>query len=180
MNRWLTGLLIVLSLALIAAVAVWVTRDDSESGGEGATATAGEATIVSAGELAEFAAERPQPVYWLGARGESEYELTATGGRVYVRYLEGDAEAGDPRDDFVTVGTYPSKHAVADLRRAAKVNPGAKLGKTSDGATLLIEAGSPDNAHLAYPGDDFQVEIFSPKPGEAQRLAKRGAAQPVG
>jgi hypothetical protein len=174
-RRWLTILLVVLSVALIAMVVVWVTRDDSSS-----SAATGEPEAVTATQLADFAAEQGQPVYWLGPRRDESYELTdSASGRVYIRYLTGDAEAGDERAKFVTVATYPADNGVAALRKAAHEQPGAKLGKTDDGAVLLIDPTSPDNAHLAYRGANRQIEVFSPVPGEALRLAARGEVQPV-
>jgi len=173
-NRWLTALLVVLSLALIGAVAVLVTRDDEVS------VAAGEPQVVSPAQLSEFAEDAERPVYWLGERVGADYELTETAsGRVYVRYLEDGAEAGDSRSDFLTVGTYPSKNSVVALHRAAGNRGGATLGKTDDGVLLLIDPSSPENVHLAYPDADLQVEVFSPAPGQALRLASRGDVQPV-
>jgi hypothetical protein len=176
MNRWLTALLAVLSVALIALVVVWLLRED-----EGVSLTVGEPETATAAQLEEFAEGVDHPIYWLGERDGREYELTETAsGRVYVRYLEQGAEAGDPRSDFVTVGTYPSRRAVAQLGQAARNRDGAKLGKTDDGAVLLVDPASPNNAHLAYPDTDFQIEVFSSVPGQALRLSSRGAVQPVG
>jgi hypothetical protein len=175
MSRWLTVLLTVLSVALVAAVALWIFRDDDSS-----SSTAGEPDVVTIAELSNFAAAQGTPVYWLGERGDETYELTdSPSGRVYVRYLPEGTEAGDERANFVTVATYPSENGVAELRKAARTESGAKLSKTDDGAVLLIDAGSPDNAHLAYPGANLQVEVYSPVPGEALRLAARGAVRPV-
>lgn len=175
-RRWLTILLVILSVALIAMVVVWLTRDDSSS----SSAATGEPEAVTAAQLSEFAAEEGQPVYWLGERRDESYELTdSPSGPVYIRYLKGGAEAGDERADFVTVATYPTDNGVAALRKAAREQGGAKLGKTDDGAVLLIDPTSPDNAHLAYPGANLQIEVYSPVPGEALRLAARGDVQPV-
>lgn len=174
-NRWLTILLGVLSVALIAAVALWIFRDDDSS-----SSTATEPEAVTAAELSGFAAEYGTPVYWLGERAGETYELTdSPSGRVYVRYLPEDVDAGDERANFVTVATYPSDDGVAELRKAAREAAGAKLGKTNDGAVFLIDPTSPNNAHLAYRGANLQVEIYSPVPGEALRLAARGAVRPV-
>lgn len=173
-NRWLTALLVVLSVALIAAVVVWVLRDDSSA------PAVGEPTAVSASELSDFANEEDAPVYWLGERTNAHYELTdSQSGRIYIRYLTGDADAGDERAKFITVATYPSKDGVAALRKAAREGGGAKLGKTDNGAVLLIDPASPNNAHLAYPGANLQIEVYSPVPGEALRLAARGEVEPV-
>jgi hypothetical protein len=174
-RRWPTILLAVLSVALVAAVVVWLARGD-----DSVSVTAGEPQTVSASQLSDFAAERETPIYWLGERSGAEYELTETpAGRVYVRYLTGGAEAGDPRATFITVGTYPDGDGVAALRKAARQQGGAKLGKTDDGAVLLVDPTEPNNAHLAYPGANLQIEVYSPAPGQALRLASRGAVQPV-
>lgn len=176
LRRWLTILLVVLSVALIAVVAVWIVRDDDSS----SSPTTGEAEAASVSELSEFAAAQGKPVYWLGERRNESYELTdSSSGRVYIRYLTAGAEAGDERAAFVTVATYPADNGVAALRKAAREQKGAKLGKTDDGAVLLIDPSSPNNAHLAYPGANLQIEVYSPVPGEALRLAARGDVQPV-
>lgn len=174
-RRWLTALLVILSIALIAMVVVWLTRDDSS-----ASSATGKPEVVTAAQLSEFAAEQGTPVYWLGVRRNDSYELTdSASGRVYIRYLTGGAEAGDKRAKFVTVATYPTGDGVAALRKAAGEQSGAKLAKTNDGAVLLVDPTSPNNAHLAYPGANLQIELYSPVPGEALRLAARGDVQPV-
>lgn len=171
-NRWLTTLLVVLSLALIAAVVVWLVAGDDDS------SPAAESEVVTATQLP--ATKQGKTVYWLGERPDTSYELTESpSGRVYIRYLTGDAEAGDERTVFLTVATYPEEDGIAALRRAAREQDGAKLGRTDDGAVLLIDPTSPNNAHLAYPGANLQVEVYSPVPGQALRLASNGAVQPV-
>jgi hypothetical protein len=173
-RRWPTILLVVLSVALVAAVVVWLTQDDSS------TPAPGEPETSTASQLSEFAAERGTPVYWLGERKGASYELTDTAsGRVYVRYLTDGAQAGDERADFITVATYPDGNGIAALRKAAREQKGAKLAKTDDGAVLLVDPSSPNNAHLAYPGANLQIEVYSPVAGEALRLAARGEVEPV-
>lgn len=173
-RRWLTILLLVLSVALVAAVVVWLTRDDSSS------PAVGEPEGVSVSQLSDFADAQGTPVYWLGERSGESYELTDThSGRVYVRYLRDGAEVGDKRADFVTVATYPGGDGIAELHKAAREQQGAKLAKTDDGAVLLIDPTSPNNAHLAYRGANLQIEVYSPVPGEALRVAARGDVQPV-
>ena len=169
--RWLKILLVVLSVALVAMVVVWLVRDDDSS------STAAEPEIVT---TTQFPVEQGKTVYWLGKRPSARYELTeSSSGRVYIRYLTGDAEAGDDRTDFLTVATYPEEDGIAALRRAAREQDGAELGRTDDGAVLLVDPSSPNNAHLAYPGANVQIEVYSPTPGQALRLASRGAVQPV-
>jgi hypothetical protein len=165
---------IVLVIALVAALGVLLLR------GDGVSLTAGEPEIVTAEELSEYAGDADTPIYWLGERGDSKYELTETAsGRIYVRYLRPNTEAGDERAAFVAVGTYPEEGGVAALRRAAETREGAELGRTDDGAVLLIDPSSPKNAHLAYRGADLQIEVYSPIPGEALRLASEGDVRPI-
>lgn len=174
-RRVLISLLVVLSVALVAVVLIWALGGDDSP-----TPTVDEPEAVSASELSDFADEQGKPVYWLGERPGETYELTdSSSGRIYVRYLPQGVNAGDKRASFVTVATYPESNGVVALRKAAREEDGAKLGKTDDGAVLLIDPASPKNAHLAYPGANLQVEVFSPVPGEALRLAARGAVQPV-
>jgi hypothetical protein len=96
-----------------------------------------------------------------------------------VRYLRDGARAGDPRPDFVTVATYPGEDGVAKLRRTAAARPGAELSRGSDGALVLNDPSLPDSAYLAYPDTNVQVELYSPIPNHARRLASRGEVRQV-
>jgi hypothetical protein len=164
----------VLCGVLLAMIAAWSVGcgDDAPAGGE--------ARIVSAAELSDAAADAASPIYWLGERDGTELELSEEdSGRVYVRYLEDGTDAGDEQAKFLTVGTYPSEDGVAELRRAARNGDGTVIARTDDGAVLLVDRHSPNSAHLAYPGEGPQIEVYSPRPGQALRLASQGAVWPV-
>jgi hypothetical protein len=140
----------------------------------------GKPAVVSSSQLADFAAEADGPIYWVGEREEAEYELTETAsGRIYVRYLRGGAEAGDPRSKFLTVGTYPTEDAIAALKRVARSTEGAKLKRTRDGALLMIDPSAEGNVHLAYPGSETQIEVYSRVPGQALLLSAAGKVREV-
>jgi hypothetical protein len=166
--------------ALVGAVVVVVLLATG-GGDDGAVSLApDEPQVVTSSELSDIAAGVGHPVYWLGEREGTSYEVTETGsGRFYVRYLSGDAKAGDKRAEFLTVGTYPANGGVAALRRAVRNRAGARLAQIGGGATLLIDPSSPMNAHLAYRGSELQVEVFGPVPGQALRLASSGHVEPV-
>lgn len=163
------------AIAAVALVAWLVLGSD----GDGGVPAPGTPVVVSADELVERAGEVAAPIYWLGEREGAEYELTeAASGQVFVRYLPEGAEAGDLRTDFDVVGTYPTPDAVAALRRARE-QQGGRLARSDDGAVLLIDPSQASNVHLAYPGADVQIELYSGTPGRAVRLAARGDVQPV-
>jgi hypothetical protein len=174
MSRSQRTLLIVLVIALLGVLAISALHDDDEATPPAATASAGP-EIVTAAQLADFAATSGKAVYWIGPRSGAAYELTASpGSPIYVRYLRDGAEAGDPRPDFVTVATYPGGDGAAELRQTAAEGPEAKLRRGPGGALVLTDPATPDSAYLAFPGTGGQVELFSPIPGHAWRLAAKG------
>jgi hypothetical protein len=175
-NRLTTFLLAILGIALIVALGFLLFGD----GDDELSLAPGEPEIASVEQLSELAEESDTPLYWLGERDGVSYEVTETsGGRFYVRYLDDGAEAGDERPDFDTVGTYPSKDGTGEIREAAAGIEGAEVGRTEDGAVLLIDPSAAKSAHLAYPGADSQIEVYSPVPGKALRLAEGGDVLPI-
>lgn len=183
MSRSQRTLLVVLVIALFAVLAVSALHDDEDEGAAPppvAAAVSNGPEVVTPSQLAEFAAESGEAVYWIGPRAGATYELTASsGGPTYVRYLRDGAEAGDPRPDFVTVATYPGQAGAAELRQRAREEPAAELGRSADGALLLADPSSPKSAYLVYPDAGAQVELFSPIPDHARRLAAKGEVRPV-
>lgn len=171
---WRTA--IVALAALAVALLVWLVfvRDDGDADAEGGP------QIVEAGEISARAAELGRPIYWAGERDGARYELSESqSGRVYVRYLDEDAEPGERSTKFLTIGTYPSKNAVAALRKAANGQPDAELARGDDGATVLINPKTPGSVHIAYPDSDWQIEVYSPDIEEGLRLVKEGEVKPL-
>src|SRR4029077_11656155 len=53
------------------------------------SSSAATAKLVSSSELVSLSSSSKQPIYWVGSRVGSEYELTTTvGGPSFVRYLQ--------------------------------------------------------------------------------------------
>ena len=48
------------------------------------------------------------------------------------------------------------------------------------GGIALVDAGYPSSVHMAFPGVDFQVEVYDPSPQRALAVALSGDVQPVG
>lgn len=171
------GLLAVAGVAILAIVLLGGSDEDSSSSaGEGES----EAVALSESELLAEASGLGGPAYWIGPRaGTESYELTSTeDGRIYIRYLTGDAEAGDERADFLSVGTYPFPDAKAGLQRSAAKGEGT-LEQGNDYTYLVPAAG--ENAYVVFDDEpDLQIELFSPQPGEAEQLARDDALEPLG
>jgi hypothetical protein len=162
--------------ALVAIVVVILLV----SGGDGSKTAANGAEIVSVNELREKVALQGTPVYWAGERPGTELELSQSGGgRTYVRYLTGGAEAGDPRPAFLTVGTYEMANPVAALRRQSG-QPGGVLARAPGGATVYFSRANPHSVYLAYPGVGAQIEVYDPDFKRALRLVDSGRIVPVG
>lgn len=170
----LAGLIVVLAAIILAGALLGGGSDEGPS--------AEEAVALSESELLARSSSLSHPAYWLGPRpGTTSYELTSTAdGRIYIRYLTGDAEAGDPRSSFVTVGTY----SLADAHQALAV----AAGEDGEGRKLTKHAGyellagkKAKHAYVVF--DDqpqLQVEVYSPKPGEAASLATSASLRPLG
>jgi hypothetical protein len=166
------------SLASIALVLVALALAIVGGEGGGGVASPGAARIVDVGELDALEGELGHPVYWAGPRPRHQIELRQEAeGSVYLRYLPPGVEAGDPRRDLLTVGTYPIVGAQGAVRRAAAAAHAAVRHLSGGGIAFDDSTGS---AYVAYPHSDLQIEVYSPKPGEAMGLVRSGAIEAVG
>jgi hypothetical protein len=157
-------------------LAAWLLlRDDGDD-----SAAAGSPRVASAAQLRDLSASVGHDVYWAGSPAAgTELELThQADGRIYVRYLTGDAQAGDARARFTTVGTYPVPAALAALRKQAR-QPTAVTRTLPGGGLAYLDADRPTSVYLAWPGSDYEVEVFDPSPKRALDLVLAGAIAPV-
>lgn len=135
--------------------------------------------LVSAAQLERASAALGSPIYWAGPRNGYSYELTVTSsGRVYLRYLPKGVKAGDPRANFLTVGTYRGDDAYADLQLAStgKTVHSARL---PGGGLMVAPKQLPKSVYLAFSGSPYQVEIYDPAAGHSQTLATNGSITKV-
>lgn len=167
----------ILALAAFVGLAVWLvveSRRGSSSQTRTPTSDTGSVTLSESG-LTSLASALGAPVYWVGPAANTSYELTRPAGRVYVRYLTGGAEAGDPRT-FLTIGTYPVRNAYEAMKRTASAG---SLRTVPGGGVATIDSRKPTSVYVAYPRSNYQVEVYSPNAATARRLALAGAVRPV-
>jgi hypothetical protein len=173
------GRKLVAALALVAvavAIVVWLlVRDD----GPGSSSRRAPAVGVSFEKLSAIAATVPHPVYWAGAQPGSTYELTRTGDdRIYIRYLPPGTKPGSARGDFVTVGTYAQHDAFETLKATARAQHAETI-PLGGGGLAFQDTNRPTSVYAAYPGSDYQVEVFAPSGGRALELVRAGKLAPV-
>ena len=99
-------------------------------------------------------------------------------GSIYVRYLPNGATIGT-KDPYLTVATYPFAGAYAAIQAVSSEKgatptpiPGNGLAETPDSTATSV--------HAAFPGVDYQIEVFDPTPGTAAALVKAGGLAAVG
>jgi hypothetical protein len=166
------GALLAVGLAVFLAGWLLLGGDDGSGPANGASAA-------SESELRSFAASASTPVYWAGPREGQTYEFTRTAdGRVYVRYLPDGVDVGDPRPQFLTVGTYPRPNAWAELRRASR-EPGAVSRRLPNDGMMVFSRSRPTSVYVGYAGGRYQIEVYAPSPGSARKLVESGQIVPV-
>ncbi len=168
----------VVALVLVAGGAAWLLGRGS---GDEATeppprAPAG---LASVADLQALARDSAAPVFWAGPRPDMRYELSQTSdGRIYIRYLPSGVAPGDPRGDFLTVGTYPQPGALEVVRRRGS-EEGAVLRELENGGLAVHNESSPTSVYVAYPAIPRLVEVFHPSAETAQELASSGRIVPL-
>ena len=170
--------------AIVIALALWLVMSARKtqtvlSGPVVRSAPPAEHAPLSERGLIADADQLHMPVYWVGPRANVGYELDLTqGGRTYVRYLPRGVAAGDPRPDFLTVGTYDLPHPLADLRTAGHERGGETV-HLRGGAVAFMDRSRPTSAFIVGRNWKAQVEVYDPTPGRAMELVLKGDVQPI-
>jgi hypothetical protein len=170
----------VIALAAAAGVVAWAIVGTGNNSSSSPTRTRTVQRIgpvaLSEARLKTRSKALGQPIYWAGPRQGYTYELTrTTTNKVYVRYLSRGVRVGDKRAIFLIVATYPFRDAYAALRKVGRGN----AIKLPDGGVAVVQEGYPKSVHLAFPGVDYQVEVYHPSPERSLHVAVSGAVAPV-
>jgi hypothetical protein len=171
-------LMAAVAVAITAVAVVLLVLKDDAGKGTILAANAG-AVLVSQAQLEQLADSVDHPVYWAGPKNGVSYELTETAdGRIFVRYLPQGVAAGDPRPDFLTVGTYPRRNAFADLKNAAE-REGSVSVNIDNGGIAVFDSKKPTSVYFGYPDVKYQVEVFAPAGETARSLVLAGKIKPL-
>ena len=137
------------------------------------------AQAVTPATLKAVSASLGHPVYWVGSRSGTTYELSRSpGDRVFVRYLPTGVKVGSGRP-FLTVGTYRLPNAFAITRSQSRKTGSVRVA-TRDGSIAFYNAARPTNVYVAYPRSAVQIEVYDPSPGVARDLVVSESVAPVG
>ncbi|MDP9243514.1 MAG: hypothetical protein M3O77_00345, partial [Chloroflexota bacterium] len=132
------------------------------------------ATAVSPAAVRTIAGKLGQPIYWAGPQAGVTYELRQEpSGRIYLRYLPAGVDVGAPGAYF-TVATYPVAGAFGVTRGLGNSPGDTSLRLRGGGVAAYKKAAATTNAYVAFPGVDYQVEVFDPRAGAALRLVRSG------
>jgi hypothetical protein len=166
----------VLALAVASGLVVWLAL---RSNGSQTHAGRAPAHAVSAHELAALPSSVHHAVYWAGPKPGFTYEVTRThAGLIFIRYLPIGVAVGT-KAQYLTIGTYPTKNALAAVRAIAtrlRVTPLPLSG----GGLAVQDTEHPRSVYFAFPGSDYQVEVFDPSAARARSLALSGQVTPIG
>jgi hypothetical protein len=180
-----------IALAIAGGLAAWAivgrSGTDSPSAASGATTTRTLSTTttlakaigpigLSAKGLRALTQSVKQPIYWAGAESGYLYELTrTTTGKVFVRYLPPGAKVGSKKATFLIVATYPVPNAFQSLKNLSSQHHFSIPG----GGIAVIDQKHPESVHLAFPGVNYQFEVYDPSPARSLQIAKSGDVRSV-
>jgi hypothetical protein len=137
--------------------------------------------VLTAKQLDTRARTIREPVYWVGPQEGRAYELSrSTDGRVSVRYVRPGTPPGAADANAIVIGTYPSKNAYAQAKRAVRNDRALLYRDLPDGGFAVYDPARPRSVYVAYPKLDYQIEVFDPASGEAQQLVQAGRLDRAG
>jgi hypothetical protein len=156
-----------------AAALVQAGRLTSFGGPKGGSATStAQPKAASLADLKSLAGSLRHPLYWAGPKKGYTYELNRNpNGTVFIRYLPPGVKVGASQQ-YLSVATYPFPGALAAIQRTAK-EKGQTTITLAGGGLAVFNPKTPTNVHLAYPGLNYQVEVFDPA-GKARQLVASG------
>jgi hypothetical protein len=129
--------------------------------------------IASTADLKSVSKLLRQPIYWAGPRKGYREELSVTANRYsYVRYLRPGVDPGATGSSYLIVATYPFADAYAGLKKFAQ-------GKAVKGPNGCIYFAKGTSVYVAFPGLDYEIEVYDPSAKIARAIVTGGALRAV-
>jgi hypothetical protein len=170
--------------AVLVGVAVWgltaCNRDgDPSSASEHVSMVSGDARIVSESDLASLPSQVGHQVFWAGPQSDTQLEFSSDDtGNVHLRYLTDGADAGDPNQSFLNIGSYPFAGAYEATRKLANGQGVVKV--TEHNGVGFYDPSNPYSVIIAWPNQpDLQVEVYDPVKNRALEVVRSGDIVPV-
>jgi hypothetical protein len=148
-------------------------------GKQSGSSSATKPTAASVADLKAVSKSLGHPLYWIGPQKGVTYELNqSASGKVIIRYLPTGVKVG-AKQAYPAVATYPFPGAF-DATKALKRDPNIQTIKIPGGGIAAINSTYPKSIHLAYPGSDYQVELFDPSAAKARQIVSSGRVSSIG
>jgi hypothetical protein len=133
----------------------------------------------SVADLTSLARTLSHPTYWIGPRAGYTYEVTQTAsGKFYIRYLPPGVEVGAAQP-YLTVATYPFPGAFASLKALTAQKDEVAI-KLAGSGVAVVNTQYPNSIHLAYPGSDYEIEVFDPAAARVRQIVSSDQVKTIG
>ena len=165
---------LILTTALVASLFTFGLTNQLSPGLAQRTTLAAQTSggvCLSEKELKNLVFENKIVAYWTGPIKDATYSINATTpGQVFVRYILKGMDCGSTEAKFRVIATYAQTDAYKSTQEAGNQAEGVSLANP-DGSVVYFSKNAPNNVYLAYPGVDYQIEIYDPDAKTAVTLA---------
>jgi hypothetical protein len=135
-------------------------------------------TAASVPTLSALPVRLGHAVYWAGSRKKATYELTeTTRGAVFIRYLPPKVKVGSPKR-YMFIGTLPVFNAFKATAKAAALDSAVKV-PIPGGGVAFYNTSVPQTIYAAFPGSNYQIQVFDMNTAQGRALVKAGAVTPL-
>jgi hypothetical protein len=174
-KNWIWAAVGIAAVIVAAIVAFGLAGDSDTDGADPVARQEFPAEAVGEEALTAVAAMASQNVYWIGPEDGMKYRISwRPDNGIQVDYLP--EASGSPAP---LVGSYPVPDAFA-VTQSIKQQSGDTKEELPGGGVVTMSKDRPTNVYLAFPGADYQIEIFHPEPGVALELARSGRVIQLG
>lgn len=164
-------------IAVVAVISAFVTFGIAQQFRPGVDSKTTLAARTSGGvcltekELRNLVSTQKITAYWAGPISDATYSVNTTNsGEVFLRYVQKGQSCDSNSKDFRVIATYSVSGAYDSTKKAGSQANGVSLAN-QDGSVVYFNKDLPTNVYLAYPGINYQIEIYDPNPKSAVSIA---------